>query len=109
MVSLKITTFALLGVALASPSCVPPKAIVIAAAPAVKKEAKKDPAPLVSEPPIPALPDEGIRMPNMLDLPSDGDFRATAPVVPRNDPSSGSVFVRPPTDPPSRVKPKPTE
>lgn len=110
MVSLKITTCALLGIALASASCVPPKAVVVSPAPVVKSKEKKAAEPsFASVPELPTMPDEGIRMPDMLDLPTDGDFQATSPGLPRTTTGTGSVISRPPTDPPSRVKPKPAE
>ena len=103
-----ITTCALLGLALAIVSCVPPKAAVVAPPAVVKNAGKKDgPEPVVAEPPVPNLPDEGTRMPNFLDLPSDADFRSTNSSAPKPEPGSGTVTSRPPTDPPSRVKPKP--
>lgn len=110
MVSLKITTCALFGVALAAVSCVPPRATVVAPAPVVKTKERKAVEPSTAAvPELPTMPDEGIRMPDMLGLPTDGDFQATSPVLPRTGPGTGSVISRPPTDPPSRVKPKPTE
>ncbi|MES2438707.1 MAG: hypothetical protein V4584_06565 [Verrucomicrobiota bacterium] len=99
-------TSVLLGLALALGSCAPPKAAVIAPAPVVKKEPKKEPEPVVSEPLAPALPDDGMPMPDMLAMPSDSDFRATNP---KTGTQSGAVISRPPTDPPSRVKSKPAE
>lgn len=110
MLSLKLTTCALLAVTLAAVSCAPPKAVVVAPAPVVKTQQKKAPEPIMTAvPELPAMPDDGIRMPDMLGLPTDGDFRATSPVVPKSDPGAGAVFARPPTDPPSRVKPMPAE
>lgn len=89
-------------------SCAPPKAVVITAGPTVAGKVEKKPeAEVAAEPAVPELPqDDGIRMPNMLDLPSDGDFRATNPAAPGIRGESGTVISRPPTDPPSRVKPK---
>ena len=105
MVISKITTCALLAIALAS--CAVPKAAAVAQPPAIKKA---EPEAVVAEAPVPALPGDEIRMPpDMVGLPTDLDFQATTPVAPKTDPGAGSVFVRPPTDPPSRVKPKPTE
>ena len=106
MDKLIFTTGLLLGTAMALVSCVPPKAVIVAQAPVTKKVVKQQ-EPTVAEAPIPALPGDEIRMPSdMVGLPTDADFRATTPVAPVG---SGSVFVRPPTDPPSRVKPKPAE
>ncbi len=79
-------------------------------APAVKKE-----APAVAEVPIPELPPEielpaapnnEIRVPGgMMSLPTDSEFRASNPLLPNAGSTGSGVFVRPPTDPPSRVKP----
>jgi hypothetical protein len=101
--------YALTGLAMASLSCVPPKATVVAESPVKKIEKAPEPA-AVPEPLIPELPgDDGLRMPDILAMPEDSDFRATNPVVPKSGPDSGAVISRPPTDPPSRVKPKETE
>ena len=109
MANWKITTCALLGVSLTLVSCAIPKAAVVGPPPGTQKVVKA-PEVVVEEPPVPALPGDEIRMPpGMVGLPTDEEFRATTPVAPRSDPGAGSVFVRPPTDPPSRVKPKPTE
>lgn len=82
---------------------------MIAAAPAVKKEQAKVPEPVVSEP-MPALQNDDIRgTEGMLALPGDGDFRATNPAITKPPGGSGTVVSRPPTDPPSRVKPKSPE
>ncbi len=109
MVTSKITTCALLGFAMALMSCATPKATVVAQPPDPNL-VKNEPEGAIPEPPIPALPGEEIRMPpGMVGLPNDEEFRATTPVVPKSDPGAGAVFVRPPTDPPSRVKPKPAE
>ena len=108
MPTLNIKTFALLGVALALASCAAPKATVVEQAPVPKKQ-ESVPEPVVAESELPALPDDGIRMPDMLGMPGDGDVRSTSPVGQKTSSGSGAVISRPPTDPPSRVKPKPTE
>jgi hypothetical protein len=98
----------LLGLALALASCAP-KAEVVAEPPAVKK-VKKAPEVAVTEEPVMPMPeDDGLRMPDMLGLPGDGDFRSTQPGVSTTGAASGTVTIRPPTDPPSRVKPKAVE
>ncbi len=114
MVRSRKLTFAALGTALALVSCAAPKAIIVAEAPRAKAEAsKKEMAkvekPIVSDEPVPALPDDGIRMPEMLALPGEGDFRATNPAATKTGGQAGAVISRPPTDPPSRVKPKEKE
>jgi hypothetical protein len=89
-------------------SCAVPKAILVQEAPAQKKEEVAE-IPAVPEPLEPSGPDDGIRLPDMLTLPGDGDFRATNPVTPKTTPEAGTVTVRPPTDPPPRPKPKPKD
>ena len=107
MVRLKYTFPALCGLAFAS--CAAPKATVVEQPPAPKKE--KVPEPVVSEPVTPALPGDELRVPDVFDLPSDGDFRATNPSATKGANEASAVISRPPverppTDPPSRVKPK---
>lgn len=106
MVKAGVRFFVLQGMALALFSCAAPKATVVAEAP-VKKKEQKAPEPVVAEPEMPPLPNDEIRLPSqMLDLPDDGAFRASNPQLPQTGSGSGAVIVRPPTDPPSRVKPK---
>ena len=102
----KSISSALVGITLILASCAP-KATVVKEEPVapVKKETKQ-PEPSVPEP-LPVLPDDGLRMGNgLLEMPKDGDFRATNPSTPKVDGQGGSVISRPPTEPPSRVKPK---
>ena len=101
MVKLKYIGSALIGLALAS--CIPPKAVAVAEAPVQKKE--KPPEPVATVPELPTAPDDGLRMPDMLNLPSDGEFR-TAPGAVKTGSEAGAVIARPPTEPPPRVKPK---
>lgn len=103
-----IKTFALLGVALALASCAAPKATVVEQV-AVPKTQESVPEPVVAEPELPAFADDGMRMPDMIGMPSDGDFRSTSPLGQKTISGSGAVISRPPTDPPSRVKPKPAD
>jgi hypothetical protein len=98
-------TFSLLGLALALVSCAVPKATVVAQ-PRATIAVVKEPEPIVVEASLPAMPDDGIRMPDMLGLPSDGDFRSTHPSGLKPVTGSGAVISRPPTDPPARVKPQ---
>ena len=107
MARLDSTRSVLVGFTLILAACATPPAEVVEK-PATEKPAKqvKVPEPdssLADLPPLDA-PDPGIRMPNFLDLPSDGEFRRANP---RSVPSSGSgaVISRPPTEPPPRVKP----
>jgi hypothetical protein len=103
----KITAYALLPMSMVLVSCVAPKATVIAPPPVVKNEEKKLPEPTPPEPMLPGLPDDGNRMPDMLVMPGEGEFRSTKPVAPKTGTEAGAVISRPPTDPPLRVKPKP--
>ncbi len=84
-----------------------PKAIVVGLPVPVKKQhavAVTPTVPSLSNAPHVAS-DEGPRLPgNLLDMPGEGEFKATNPVDPKSD-NSGAVISHPPTDPPSRVKP----
>jgi PBP1b-binding outer membrane lipoprotein LpoB len=94
-----------IGMAMAMMSCAAPKATVVAEAPAPKTETAPQPevpAPTETAP----QEDDGLRMPDMLAMPQEGDFRSTNPSAPKTTNQSGAVISRPPTDPPSRVKPK---
>lgn len=97
-----------LGLGLVVGSCAPPKAIVIEEAPVKNKvvEPKVEPV-AVPELPVTGLPDDGIRMPEMLNMPGEGEFRGINPALPKAPGEAGAVISRPPTDPPSRVKPQP--
>jgi hypothetical protein len=100
----KNTVCLVLGFVWALASCAP-KATVVAEAPVVKK-VEKAPEPVVEEPAAPIQEDDGLRMPDMLAMPGEGDFRSTNPAAPKTGTSSGAVIARPPTDPPARVKPQ---
>ena len=84
-----------------------PKAVVVALPAPVKKQATVVATPSVPGPSAPHVAsDEGPRLPgNFLDMPGEGEFKATNPANPKTD-NSGAVISHPPTDPPSRVKPK---
>ena len=69
---------------------------------------EKAPEP-VADPAMPAQEDDGLRMPDMLAMPGEGDFRSTNPAAPKAGAASGAVIARPPTDPPTRVKPNAAE
>jgi hypothetical protein len=100
-VKTKFAILARLVPAFALLACGPPKAIVVEEptdGPAT--QASKHPGPAgLNEP---ALPDDGIRLPDMLTMPGDGEFRAGLPNAPKD--GAGAVISRPPTDPPSRPK-----
>lgn len=87
-------------------SCAP-KAAVVEEAPAVKKEdsavAEAEVPEVSPELDLPAGPDQEIRVPGgILNLPTESEFHASNPQL---GSGSSGVVVRPPTDPPSRVKP----
>ncbi len=104
MVKLKHTFLA--GAVVMLVSCVAPKAVVVAQPSVKPKKEEKTPEPVIAEVELPATPDDGLRMPsNMLELPGEGEFRATSPAVAKPT-DAGAVISRPPTDPPSRTKPK---
>ncbi len=103
----KSISSALVGITLAVASCAAPKATVVEQASATKKPGEtKIPEPSVPEP-IPALEDDGLRVGgSLLEMPKDGDFRATNPSPVKVEGQGNSIFSRPPTEPPSRVKTK---
>jgi hypothetical protein len=103
MPRLRNAHFLLPAIALALGSCAP-KAEVVAETPVVKAPEKTTPVePVAPEPAIPALPGNEFRMPDLLGLPTDADFQPTTGAA--GEARSGAVISRPPTDPPSRVKP----
>lgn len=104
MSTLKISTGAIVCVVFTLASCAP-KATPVEQTPTIKKEEKKEMTPVPPIEPELVLPDDGLRMGDQLAMPKDTDFRATNPTSPRNSGDSGAVIARPPTDPPSRVKP----
>jgi hypothetical protein len=102
MAKLKFTYLALLSLSLVS--CVPPKAIVVAELPVLVKAKTPDAAVAhVPEAPISAQK-EDLRMPDLLTLPNEEELRSSGSS--KLGPDDGAVTVRPPTDPPSRVKAK---
>lgn len=105
---MKFATLARIAPALALYSCAAPKAIIVELPPASQHDPGAVP-PEISEPEFPTLPDDGIRLPDMLAMPGDNEFRATAPTTPKAGSDSNAVIARPPTDPPPRPKPKKTD
>jgi hypothetical protein len=93
---LKLATLARCAPALALLSCAAPKASVVAEAPV--KETKTEETASVPEPATPGEPDDGIRLPDMLGLPGEGDLRSAAS-LPGKTPDSGAVIARPPSGP----------
>jgi hypothetical protein len=97
MLNLKPATLARIAPALALMSCAAPKAIVVEEAPKTKTgEITAAPEPLV-----PNKPDDGIRLPDMLGLPDEGELRSAAS-VPNKTPESGAVIARPPSGAPEK-------
>jgi len=87
-------------ITLAMVSCAAPKAEVVAETPKPKPlEKSVEPIP---ELPEPGQADDGLRLPDMLALPSEGDLNSSLPVPRPSD--GGAVIARPPTDPPPRPK-----
>lgn len=86
-------------------SCAAPKAIVVEEA--LPEPVLKGPPAVAQEesqpPELPDLQNDGLRLPNLLDLPGDEELRAGVSDKPAR--GSGAVISRPPTDPPSRPKP----
>lgn len=84
------------GIALVS--CATPKAVVIEA-PAAPKKVVKAPQPVVDpvQAPVPSpVVNEGLRMPDMLALPTESEFRASNPTAPKMGNEAGAVIARPP-------------
>lgn len=54
------------------------------------------------------IPNHGMRVGNMLDLPKDGEFRATNPGAARSGTGGGAVIVSPTTKPSDSAKPDPS-
>ena len=109
MVKTFIAHFTRIAPALAFFSCAAPKAVVVEAAPKAKEQ--KTEAPVVADVPMPMDPNDGLRGIDdmMLTLPGDNEFRATVPTPPSGGGETNAVISRPPTDPPSRPKPKDVE
>ena len=105
MVKTKFATLAQLAPALALLACAAPKAIIVELAPAAKKGATTGDAGL-ADPAFPELPDDGIRLPDMLAMPGEGEFRASARGSNNSKAEANAVVARPPTDPPPRPKAK---
>lgn len=80
-------------------SCAAPKALVVEDAPVSKKESAPLTAAVAPEPSAHSLPDDGIRLPDMLGLPGENEFRSTRAAT--RSPGSGAVIARPPTSPPA--------
>lgn len=105
MVKTTFATLSRIAPALALLSCAAPKAIVVEQArPPKKVKAATDPG--LAEPALPSPPDDGIRLPDMLAMPEEGEFRPTSPNARKVGTEAGTVIARPPTDPPPRPKPK---
>ncbi|TAG10371.1 MAG: hypothetical protein EAZ42_04020 [Verrucomicrobia bacterium] len=89
-------------------SCAAPKAIVLEEP---KLKPKKPAVAAAVTPPVEQLAqtsslpvNDGLRMPDLLKLPDEAEFRPSN-IGPSDGPQAGAVISRPPTEPPSRVKP----
>jgi hypothetical protein len=91
----KLAALACCASALALLSCAAPKASVVAENPT--QETKPAETAAVPEPATPGEPDDGIRLPDMLGLPDEGELRSSAS-VPGKTPESGAVIARPPSE-----------
>ncbi len=92
---------------LALVSCAAPKADVVEQPAEPKKEVvaekPKEPEPPAA-PGAPAEPNDGIRLPDMMTMPDDSEFRATSPAASVSKPNAGGVIAKPPSEPPPRPK-----
>ena len=91
------TLLALIAPAFALLSCAVPKAIVVEETGAKPKEEKKEETAATEEPATPAVDDDGIRLPDMLGMPGEGEFRSSLPRAGGNS-GSGAVIARPPVE-----------
>jgi len=102
MLNWKPATLARCVPALALLSCAAPKAIVVTTeAPPPDKDKLEETA-VVSEPAVPNTSDDGIRLPDMLGLPDEGELRSAASLPPDKAPESGAVIARPPSGKPEK-------
>jgi hypothetical protein len=99
MLNMKLAILARCAPALALLSCAMPKASVVAKTPAPLTKIEKSAT--VSEPIISDTPEDGIRLPDMLGLPDDGELRSSAS-LPGKTPESGAVIARPPSGTPEK-------
>jgi hypothetical protein len=83
--------------ALALLSCAAPKAVVVEEAPVSKKESAQQTAAAETEPAERGLADDGIRLPDMLGLPGESEFRSSRPATTSGS-GSGAVIARPPVE-----------
>lgn len=81
-------------------SCAAPKAIVVEEVKPAKPKQETAAAPEIPEPTPQPSPDDGLRLPDMMAMPGDEEFRTTKP----DQPEPGAVIARPPTEPPPRPK-----
>jgi hypothetical protein len=89
---------ALLAPALALLSCAAPKAIVVEETRETPEAEKKEESIATTEASTPDTPDDGIRLPDMLGMPGEGEFRSNRPAT-GGASGSGAVIARPPVEP----------
>ena len=99
MLNPKLAVLARCAPALALLSCAAPKATIVAENPV--PETKPAENTVASEPVAPKEPDDGIRLPDMLGLPDEGELRSAA-TSPGKAPESGAVIARPPAEAPKK-------
>jgi hypothetical protein len=88
---------ALIAPALALLSCAAPKAIVVEETGAKPKVGKKEETAVAAEPATPAMDNDGLRLPDMLGMPGEGEFRSSRPAAGGSS-GSGAVIARPPVE-----------
>jgi hypothetical protein len=90
---------ALIAPALLLWSCAAPKAELAEETPATPAvaETKEEVAASTPEPANPPMVEDGIRLPDMLGMPGDGEFRTNRPAA-GGSPGSGAVIARPPVE-----------
>jgi hypothetical protein len=86
---------ALLAPAMALLSCAAPKAIVVEETRDKPIVEKKEESVAAAEASTPDTPDDGIRLPDMLGMPGEGEFRSNRPAT-GGASGAGAVIARPP-------------
>jgi hypothetical protein len=101
MLKPKPAALACLASAMVLLSCAAPKATIVAETPAPVEENPENAA-TAAEPAVPETPDDGIRLPDMLGLPDEGELRSASVPPGSGTPESGAVIARPPSDLPKK-------
>jgi len=77
--------------------CAPPKAIVVEEPGVRPKVEDKQETAGAEQPSTPAVEDDGIRLPNMLGMPGENEFRSSRPASGGSS-GSGAVIAKPPVE-----------